>query len=141
MLKNKAERRRDEADKKKLADLKAANSNLKKFSIAIEILCIVAVGYALFTVKSYRDTITFFDALPLIAVVLATIALTYANLRWHSRDEKNKLSESKAEEARKNSRFGGFKVKDNGTKNVKTEAPEKDNGAEEKTDSDENGEN
>ena len=101
MLKNKAELRRDEADKKKLADLKAANSKLKKFSIAIEILCIVAVGYALFTVKSYRDTITFFDALPLIAVVLATIALTYANLRWHSRDEKNKLSESKAEEARK----------------------------------------
>ena len=46
-----------------------------------------------------------------------------------------------AEEARKNSRFGGFKVKDNGTKNVKTEASEKDNGAEEKTDSDENGEN
>ena len=47
----------------------------------------------------------------------------------------------KAEEERKNSRFGGFKVKDNGTKNVKTEASEKDNGAEEKTDSDENGEN
>lgn len=46
-----------------------------------------------------------------------------------------------AEEARKNSRFGGFKVKDNGTKNVKTEASAKEDGAEEKNDSDENGEN
>ena len=54
---------------------------------------------------------------------------------------KQEADKKAAEEARKNPRFGGFKVKDNGTKNVKTEASEKDNGAEEKTDSDENGEN
>ncbi len=101
MLKNKTERRRDEADKKKLADIKAANRKLKKTSMVIEALCIIAVIYAFVMVHSYHESITVFDVLPLIAVVLTTVALTAANLHWHNKDEKNKLNESKAEEARK----------------------------------------
>ena len=47
----------------------------------------------------------------------------------------------KAQEARKTSRFGGFRVKDDGRKDAEAEAPAEENTNEENSDSDENGEN
>ena len=51
------------------------------------------------------------------------------------------IEKQKAQEARKTSRFGGFRVKDDGRKDAEAEAPAEENTTEENSDSDENGEN
>ena len=101
MLKNKTERRRDDADNQKLAALRAANRSLKKSSILMEIICVCIVTYACHVTASARGKATTVEYLAPIAVLLTVAIITVLNLSWHRKDERNKLNEKKAEEARK----------------------------------------
>ena len=101
MLKNKTERRTEDADSKKLALLKSANRRLKQISITTEVLCILSVLYASHRIAYTHGKATLLDVIAPISVLLAVAIITTVNLHWHDKDEKNKLNEIKAEEARK----------------------------------------